>query len=198
MKHHQTFLCAVLFWQVTLAAFPFVYFSPADNIRKKLLALIKQEKESIKIAAYFITDKTIVDELGKAKSRGVAIEVVVDKLSLENGWGKVTLLQSYGIPVYVYDGGTQSIMHNKFFIFGKNEGGKKLWWTGSYNPTQKADRANRENVLVGEDDAIAQQYEREFERLKKICRRFSERDYAPSEFSPSMSERLQFRWPGWN
>lgn len=169
-----------------------VYFSPADMLRNKLVALIEQERESIHMAVYLITDHIVVDALGKAKARGVEVEVVADVLSLEGSWGKAVQLQKYDIPVFIYDGGAQSIMHNKFFIFSRNGANKKLLWTGSYNPTQKANKYNRENVIIEDDGSVVHAYEQEFNRLKKLCRRFSSREKKfSSRFAPSMTELLE-------
>jgi phosphatidylserine/phosphatidylglycerophosphate/cardiolipin synthase-like enzyme len=193
--HHvknKIIVFVLVWWISNVLSFPEVYFSPDDNVRSKLITLIRQEQDSIKMAVYLITDKGIVEELGKAKERGVEVEVVADVLSVDKNWGKVLLLKEYDIPVYVYDGGSQSIMHNKFFIFTKNKDDKKLLWTGSYNPTQKADRYNRENVIIEDNESMITAFEHEFNRLKKISRRVHHRAKHTQE-EPATQDQIR-RW----
>jgi phosphatidylserine/phosphatidylglycerophosphate/cardiolipin synthase-like enzyme len=52
-------------------------------------------------------------------------------------------------------------MHDKFCVLGESK-----VWTGSFNFTFEATRANRENVVVLESAQIARCYLEEFERLK--------------------------------
>ncbi len=197
---------SIIFWGMLLTcapliSYPEVYFSPTDKVQSKLIALIKQEKKSIKIAVYLITDVAIIEALGDAKRRGVAVEIVADALSFDS-WGKAAALQAYDIPVYSYNRGQQSIMHNKFFIFGKNKDDKKLLWTGSFNPTQKADKHNRENVIIEDNEEVAQAYEREFETLKEISQPFvQEREKSLARFSLPKTEQFTGRtataWLRW-
>ena len=197
MYHRTTkFIVTALFWCATLVSFPEVYFSPDDNVRSKLLNLIKHEQQSIKMAVYLITDKGIVEALGEAKERGVEVEVIADVLSTDKNWGKVLLLKAYDIPVFVYDGGAQSIMHNKFFIFAKNIDDKPLLWTGSYNPTQKADRYHRENVIIEDNVMMIQLFEREFDHLKTISRQVASRRSTSAH--DKAAERNRFlQWKYW-
>jgi phosphatidylserine/phosphatidylglycerophosphate/cardiolipin synthase-like enzyme len=169
-------------------AIPEVYFSPHDHIKAKILSLIEEEKESIQIAMYLFTDKAVATALCKAKKRGVRVELVVDILSVTTDYAKVPLLHTYDIPIYVYDGGGEDIMHDKFWIFGRSKLDKKRVITGSFNMTARADIANRENVVLLDYPAIVVEYEKEFERLKKISKRYSKKlKRSFSLFDPSIS-----------
>ncbi|MFH0898034.1 MAG: phospholipase D-like domain-containing protein [bacterium] len=135
-----------------------VLFSPEDRPAKKLISLIEAAKSKIHAAVYLITDKRIADALTKAKSRGVDVQVVTDKSTIEGTYGKVVQLKSSGIPVFIYNflaafSGWEigrrafyyqapAIMHNKFAIIDDKT------WTGSFNWTRSADYKNQENVVI--------------------------------------------------
>lgn len=170
-----------------------VYFSPRDNISGKLIDRIKHEHESIKAAVFLLTDKPIAQELGKAQQRGVKVEVVVDAQTAGSNYGKVDLLHDYKVPVYVYDGGQESIMHHKFWIFGNNKYGKKVVVTGSFNPTRRANRHNHENIVVLDEQGFAGGYEQEFELLKKQSQLYQTAAEQPS-FSLRPLLRLREAW----
>lgn len=156
---------------------PQSFFSPHDDLRKALLHLIKEEKKSIKIAAYVLTDADIVKAVCDAfKKRGVEVAVVVDRSCLQMRGHKVTDLRKAGIPVAVFDGelGEEgAIMHNKFVLFGENMGKKSLVCTGSANITRSAYGSNYENVIVLDDPNIWAHYAKEFALLEKNARRMA-------------------------
>ncbi len=154
------------------------HFSPQDNINGKLIQTIKNTKETIYIAVYMITDKTLADELIKAKERGVDVQVITDKISVTGPgwggmWGKADTLAQAGIPTFVYNPSkatynaffkSNAIMHNKFAIFDKTI------WTGSFNWTRSASSRNKENVIIiYENQRIYETYLAQFEALKNEC-----------------------------
>ena len=80
---------------------------------------------------------------------------------------KITELRNHDIPVYVYGEKFYSIMHNKFLVFGKNLGNKRIVWTGSANATISGTTRNEENVRVDDRFEIVKLYDEKFDRLKK-------------------------------
>lgn len=151
-----------------------VLFSPDDNVVQLLIELINHEQQNIRMAAFLITQKTIAQALINAHNRGVPVEIITDQGCSVSGHGKIPLLQSNNIPVYVYQGmrnqsAASNIMHHKFIIFGKNKNNKKLVWTGSFNFTYSAQYNNQENVVIIFDTATIKQFEQQFEILKKRC-----------------------------
>src|SRR5690242_7863399 len=54
------------------------FFSPDDDVRAELLNHIAQEKESIVIATFLLTDGEIAQALVDACKRGVKVEIVAD------------------------------------------------------------------------------------------------------------------------
>src|SRR5580692_292425 len=78
-----------------------VFFSPDDRPTKKLISLINDAKKKIHAAVYMITDKTIALPLIAAKNRGVDVQIITDKVTVDSSYGKGKLLKDQGVPVYV-------------------------------------------------------------------------------------------------
>ncbi len=155
------------------------FFSPDDGIAKILIELIDSEQKSMRIAVYQFTDIDVARALNRAKERGVAIEIVTDPACLLDRFNKITWLQDMGFTLYIYnpDASKASLsnkMHHKFVVFGKNVGGKRLVWLGSYNFTKSANTANQESVVLLEDEALIVQFEQQFTRLKERSRTFTD------------------------
>ena len=138
--------------------------TPRDNIRARLLDIIKHEKLSIDCAMYMFTDKSIAQALIDAYVRGVRVRVILDHISMGDRYGKGSLLQENGIDVFVHRANngnpfTMPIMHHKFFIFGANDYySRGAVWTGSFNCTQSASKYNDENVIISDERDVIQQY----------------------------------------
>jgi cardiolipin hydrolase len=152
-----------------------VYFSPQDQVEKRLISMIEKEKSSISVAIYCLTHRGIAAALVDAKKRGVAVDIVVDRFSVKvkSPLGKMV---AAGIPVHVWDPDPdhrkkahRPLMHNKFCIFGDD-----LVWTGSFNFTYEGARMHEENVVVIRDAALAAAYKNQLTNIKlKSCTPFS-------------------------
>jgi len=143
-------------------------FSPDDNPKQILLGLLDAEQEKISIAAYLITDNDIAQHIIQAHLRGVPIEIVTDRTTLQSQWNKFDLLQAHHIPIFIFQPEVRdAIMHNKFIILRKSINNKSILWTGSFNFSRAAAYKNQENVLVLDDMSIIQAYTNQFEKLKQ-------------------------------
>lgn len=146
------------------------FFVPDDaDVVSILQGLIEHEKKSIRAAVFVFTEPHIAQALIAAKQRGVEVNIVVDQHYSSNTREKITLLQSHGIPVYVYEK-KFSTFHDKFFIFECNFFDKPLVWTGSANITTSGLKRNEENVVVCNFKDFVEKYMQKFnavwERLK--------------------------------
>ena len=137
-----------------------VYFSPAGNIRQRLLAAIRDARETVDVAVYHITSFELADALAAAKARGVRVLLLTDREKLRAGGEAYRILERHRIPVRGLGSAEASLMHHKFAVFDG-----KLLATGSYNWTQSAERANYENLVVLTDSETVARFTREFERL---------------------------------
>jgi phosphatidylserine/phosphatidylglycerophosphate/cardiolipin synthase-like enzyme len=135
-----------------------VAFSPNGGAAELVVKTIESAKTSIRVAAYSFTSKPISVALLAAHKRGVDVRVVVDKSNATARYTAATFLANQGVPVrvdYRY-----AIMHDKFIVVD----GLTVE-TGSFNFTASAESKNAENVLVLHDPAVAERYQREWERM---------------------------------
>jgi phosphatidylserine/phosphatidylglycerophosphate/cardiolipin synthase-like enzyme len=144
-----------------------VLFVPDDPVKKVLLGLIYSERSYIKAAVYQLTDPDLLDALLEAHRRGVKVEIITDKSCLSSKYEKITELRNNGIAVYIYGEKQYSIMHNKFWVFGRNLCNKKILLSGSANATTYGTTRNEENVFVSDQANVVTQYDEKFDRLKK-------------------------------
>jgi phosphatidylserine/phosphatidylglycerophosphate/cardiolipin synthase-like enzyme len=119
------------------------------------------------------TDKRIAEALGGAKEkRGLDVQVVVDKISVESRSSKINFLREKGVEVFVFNPQTKGKemfrrkMHHKFALFDDD-----CVCSGSYNFTRQADKRNIENMNLLYDANACKQYEEEFNGLKKTCKK---------------------------
>lgn len=143
-----------------------VLFVPDDPVKKVLLGLIHSEKKCIKAAVYQLTDPDLVNALLDAHRRGVKIEIITDKSCLQSRYEGISKLKKQKIAVYVYGEIFFSIMHNKFWIFGKNLCNRSIVWSGSANATKSGTTRNEENIFVDDRLAVVTTYNEKFDRLK--------------------------------
>ncbi|QQR53575.1 DUF1669 domain-containing protein [bacterium] len=149
-------------------------FAPDDDIYALLLKLINDEKESLKVAIFTFTDPVVVKALQEAATRGVKVEMIVDRGCISDRYSKVDEVHAAGGKVFVYNPayhnkGKQGIMHHKFIVFSNNFTGTGLVWTGSYNFTKAARYYNQENIVVLNRKGAVRKYARRFEHVKTLC-----------------------------
>ena len=142
------------------------FFTPFDNVREVLVKLINNEKNSIKIASYFLTDHVVAKALKNARERAVEVTIIVD-YSLFSGGRHATVLYELAkeTDLNIFRQMNRGLMHNKFIVFEKNINDEPLAWTGSYNLTHSAQNFNFENVLISNDYEIIEQYQKTFDKL---------------------------------
>ncbi len=78
-----------------------VFFSPQDKPTKKLIEVLDGASRRVFAAIYTLTDKKIVDALVLAKNRGVDVQLVLDRFSLETPWSKAEVLHDAGIRIFL-------------------------------------------------------------------------------------------------
>lgn len=134
-------------------------FSPQDSpIRTRVRPLVKQARDRIDVAVFFLTHKHLAADLIDAHLRGVEVRVILDATAAANGFTKHELLRAVGIPVKVEDWGGK--MHMKSAVID----GKTVI-TGSMNWTTAGDDTNDENVVIIHSEALAAQYAAFYEQI---------------------------------
>ncbi len=141
-------------------------FIPDIRVKPILLGLIISEQKSISAAQFRLNDKDIAQALIDAHKRGIPVRIVTDQSAFFDKYNKINALLQAGIEIrwYVVP---FSIMHHKFFIFGKNLTNEPLLVTGSANMTVSGYTKNQENLNIFNDRSLITAYEQQFERLLK-------------------------------
>jgi len=124
-----------------------VYFCPQDDCQGKLIELINKAESSIH-CAFFDLNLLKVSKALAEKSKTIDVKVIIDK---DNDDG---LIQGIKTDTSRY------FMHNKFCIVDKKE-----ILTGSFNPTERGNFKNNNNILILESKYLSQNYEDEFQEL---------------------------------
>lgn len=134
-------------------------FSPQDSpIRTGVRPLIKQAKQRIDIAVFFLTHKHITEDLIEAHQRGVKVRVVLDATAARNEYTKHELLRAAGIPVKVENWGGK--MHMKATAIDG-----EVVIAGSMNWTSSGEFSNDENTLLVHSTTHAAQFHAFFDEL---------------------------------
>jgi phosphatidylserine/phosphatidylglycerophosphate/cardiolipin synthase-like enzyme len=132
------------------------------------VAAIDAARSSLLVQAYNFTEPRIVAAIIAAHRRGVAVAVIVDKITARQRGEGVDAVAAAGIPTFVDR--APRIAHNKVMVI---DGETVL--TGSFNWSVSAERYNAENIVALKSPALAAFYAENFTR-----RRAASVAYAPS------------------
>ncbi len=140
-----------------------------------LIAYIGRATESLDIAIYNWNNSglsNITGAVNAAFARGVKVRVVADGSTAQAG---ITGGLNSSISVQVSPQGfipgsssvRYSIMHNKFVVIDANstDPNKAIVWTGSTNWTDEQINTDFNNVIIFQDQSMAQVYRIEFEEM---------------------------------
>ena len=134
------------------------YFSPNGGCTDAIVREINNARKTVDVMMYSFTSRPIVQAMEKAKERGVAIRVLLDKGQETQKYAKGRYFVNKGIAVK-YDTGS-GLMHNKVGIIDG-----RIMFTGSFNWTAQAEKYNAENLLMIDDPALIKRYQERFEYL---------------------------------
>lgn len=136
-----------------------LFLCPQDNCAENLVKFYGTASKSIHVMIYSLTKEEIAQALFDAKQKGIEVKVLIDssqaglkdakdEFLLENG----VELKRINIPGY-------GIFHNKVSIIDGN-----AFSTGSFNYTQNADSGSAENLMIVNDEKLALEFEKEFQK----------------------------------
>jgi len=116
----------------------------------------------ILVQAYGLTRPAIITALGRAKARGVDVEVILDKINKSVRYSGANHLKNHNIPAWIDD--SVAIAHNKVMVIDNDS-----VISGSFNFTRSAQQKNAENVLIiSHAPALARLYARNRTWLKSV------------------------------
>ena len=126
-------------------------FTPGQNCTTLIVERINSARSELLVQAYGFTSPEIIQAIGRAKERGVDVNVILDRVNEQDRYTGATYLLNHGIDPLIDD--RVVIAHNKIMVIDDRN-----VITGSFNFTKAAQR-NAENVLLVIDDmALAAAY----------------------------------------
>jgi len=134
-------------------------FSP-NHCSVDLIKDIDGAGVSLDCMIYSLTSKDIVEAIYRAKSRGVTIRIIADKIQSAGRYSQIDELLAKGYKVKIMRGAHGGIMHNKVLIIDN-----VVLYTGSYNFTKGAEENNYENLIRITNSDIIKKYKAEMEKL---------------------------------
>ena len=126
-----------------------------------VVAEIATARASLMVQAYNFTEPRIIAAVIAAHRRGVAVTVIVDKITAHQRGEGVTAVRRAGVPVFVDR--KPRIAHNKVVIVDNS-----TVITGSFNFSANAECCNAENLLVVHSRALAAAYAANFARRRAV------------------------------
>ncbi len=130
-------------------------FSPEDGAL--IPALIDAANESIDIEIYVFSSRDVVEALERAKSRGVAIRIIIERNVVGDDNDAIFReLASKGFNIR-YASKAYKLTHSKFIIIDGS-----LVLVGSHNLSNSALYKNREASVIVRDCATAAEFGRAF------------------------------------
>ncbi len=132
-----------------------VLFSRVDDPQAAIIQALDGAEQTVHIALYYFTDPKLADAVVRARARGVAVYVYLDRSQVTQQYSQARYLTAHKVPVRISS--NRAIMHNKFAVI---DGATVI--TGSYNWTKSAYQRNDENLLVIRRSDLAARYKRRF------------------------------------
>jgi len=103
------------------------------------------------VQAYGFTHPGIAKALAHAETRGVDVEVILDKSNRSESYSEANFVANAGIRTFI--DARHPIAHNKVIVIDERE-----VITGSFNFTRAADEKNAENLLILNSSTLAKRY----------------------------------------
>ena len=130
------------------------HYAPTENLERIDVELLGQAKETIDIAAYNLTDWPVIDALHAARSRGVAVRILLDPTQRHN-------LDRLGDLLDMAKKKRRGpIMHLKSYAIDG-----RVLRTGSANFSAGGLKQQNNDLIVIDDITAVDRFEDEFERV---------------------------------
>jgi phosphatidylserine/phosphatidylglycerophosphate/cardiolipin synthase-like enzyme len=123
------------------------FFLPQQNneAKDKIIELISNSKESIKISMYNFSYKKFAKELVNASKKGVKVELILDKKKVEEDNDIYKYLKNNGIKIII----PKKKLHTKIALIDNT-----ILIVGSLNWTKESFEENYEILLILNDKKI--------------------------------------------
>ncbi len=151
--------CLLLLLTAARAATVEIHYAPAENLETIDVALLDEAGVSIDMAAYVLTDDSVIEALADAADRGVAVRLYLDRGEFETHYDKIAgLIARPGVTARVKPSGV--LMHMKAYAV---DGGRLRTGSGNFSRSGLSRQDN--DLLVTDDAATVTRFERDFDRI---------------------------------
>lgn len=141
-----------------------------ENIEEIIIDTIRRAKNEICIAMAYFTSNILIDELYRAKDKGINIKVIIDNNDKNNN-SKFRISNICSIfRIAEVKSKYKNIMHNKYCIIDN-----KIVIDGSYNWSKTA-KYNEEHIIIIEASEVAQMYTNNFNKIFNNSRYYANYD----------------------
>lgn len=141
------------------------FFSPDDGVINSLASVLNNAEESIYFLAYSFTSNDLGNIVREKDAAGLTVQGVMEEEQVNSNQGtEYDPFKQAEVDVRI--DGIEGQMHHKVFIIDR-----KIIAFGSYNFSQSAEVRNDENLIIVYDEAIAQEFLTEFERVWEQAQR---------------------------
>lgn len=146
---------------ITVNAKDTLFLLPQESkqAEQKIEELIKSSQQSIEVAMYNFSLKSLAQELIQAKKRGLEVKVFLDEEKSKDKSSEYKLLKKNGVDVILI-GYTK--LHTKLAIFDK-----KVAVFGSSNWTKESFDKNYEIIVVSQQDDMLKKLNQFIKQLKE-------------------------------
>ena len=133
-------------------------FAPEDDCADQLIQLINQAQRTIHFMAFSFTHVGVGDAVRDRASAGVEVRGVFERRGSETEHSELGAMRDMKLDT-LQDGNPYTLHHKVFVVDGA------IVVLGSFNFSQNADEANDENLLIIHNNALANEFLGEFERV---------------------------------
>ncbi|MGA8173055.1 MAG: phospholipase D-like domain-containing protein [Methylocystis sp.] len=136
------------------------YYAPDAGIESVDARLIANAKNSIDMAAYVLTDRTLISELGRAAMRGVHVRVYLDGEQMGRSEGAVAQIAATPNVELREKRRSRDPMHLKSFVVDH-----RVLRSGSANFSVSGEEYQDNDLIVIESAPLARSFTENFERM---------------------------------
>jgi phosphatidylserine/phosphatidylglycerophosphate/cardiolipin synthase-like enzyme len=139
------------------------HFSPKGGCADAIVRELGKARREILLQAYSFTCPSIAAALVSARSKGVAVHILLDRANEKDSRSELGPIEQQGVEVLIDS--QHAIAHNKIIIIDRH-----TLITGSFNFTRQAENENAENLLIiTGSPAILDSYVNNFMAHKAHC-----------------------------
>ncbi len=139
------------------------FFSPDDGVASQIASVLSEAEESIYFLAFSFTSNEFGEIVREKAEAGLVVQGVMDDEQIASNQGtEFDPFRQMGLDVRI--DGNDGQMHHKVFIVDES-----VVVLGSYNFSRAAEERNDENILIIYNEAIAEQFMMEFQRVWRLA-----------------------------